>query len=90
MELDVVVDVDACLAPLGILVALARQRRERRSVELLEPAAAASGGLLEGPFVERGESWCDLSSELIEGPLRGWKNGSLHQVIQLRYSLSPR
>ena len=36
-DLDVVVDVDTGLAPRGILVALARQRLERRTVQLLEP-----------------------------------------------------
>ena len=55
MDLDVVVDVDAGLAPLGELVALARQRLQSGPVELLEPAAAATGGLLERPFVERCE-----------------------------------
>ena len=47
-DLDVVVDVDAGLAPLGVLVALGRERLERRPVQILEPAPAAAFGLLNG------------------------------------------
>ena len=50
-DLDVVVDVDAGLAPLGVLVALGRERLERRPVQVLEPAAAAAFGLREHPDV---------------------------------------
>ena len=42
LDLDVVVDVDPRLAPLGVLVALGRKRLERRPVQILEPAAAAA------------------------------------------------
>ena len=55
LDLDVIVDVDPRLAPLGVLVALGRERLERRPVQVLEPAAAAALELLERPFVQRGQ-----------------------------------
>ena len=54
-DLDVIVDVDTGLAPLGVLVALGRERLERRTVQVLEPAAAATLGLLERSLVQCGQ-----------------------------------
>ena len=65
-DLDVVVDVDGGPAPLGVLVALSRKWPQRRTVHLLEPAAAIPVELLEGPVVDHVDSPLDLSSELIE------------------------
>ena len=66
LDLDVVVDVDPRLAPLGVLVALGRKRLERWPVEILEPAAAAPIGLLERPLVQRGQQRPDGVAEFAE------------------------
>ena len=70
LDLDVIVDVDPRLAPLGVLVALGRERLERRPVQVLEPAAAAAFGLLERPLVQRGQQRRDGIAEFAEGEER--------------------
>ena len=66
VSLDVVVDVDAGPAPLGVLIAPRGQRPERRTVQILEPARPAAGCLLERPLVERGHKGRDGTSEFAE------------------------
>ena len=66
LDLDVVVDVDPRLAPLGVLVALGRKRLECWPVQILEPAAAAPIGLLERPLVQRGQQRRDGVAEFAE------------------------
>ena len=65
-DLDVVVDVDAGPAPLGVLVAPGGERLQRRTVQILEPAAPAAPGLLERPLVQRGHKRRDGTSEFAE------------------------
>ena len=52
VDLDVVVDVDPDLLPLGEHVALGGQRAKRRTVELLKQRAPRSRELAERAFVE--------------------------------------
>ena len=64
VDLDVIVDVDACLAPLRVLVTLGGERLERRTVQILEQAAAAALDLLERPLVERRQQGHDRLADL--------------------------
>ena len=58
--------LNARLAPLRVLVALDRERLERRPVQVLEPAAAAALGLLERPLVQLGQERPARLAELAE------------------------
>jgi len=52
---DVVVDVDARVAPLGELIAGSRERAQQRAVELLEEGAARDAELAHQARVQRGK-----------------------------------
>ena len=73
--LDVVVDVDAGLAPLGELVTLGRKRLQRRTVKILEETAAAALGLLERPLVERCQKRRDRLADLGEQGAPRFRSG---------------
>ena len=55
VRLDVVVDVDPGLAPLRVLVAPGGKRPQRRTVQIVEPGAAAAFRLVERPLVQCGQ-----------------------------------
>jgi hypothetical protein len=59
LDLDVVIDADLGMTPIGIRTGHRRQGFERRALELLEQRAARAGQLLKGPFVERDEQLGD-------------------------------
>ena len=52
VDLDVIVDVDARRRPLLELKAFARQRPQRRPVQLLEQAGTAARALAKRPLIE--------------------------------------
>lgn len=52
VDLDVVIDADARLLPLGVFIRRGRQRLQGRAIEGLERAPPATGQLLERPGVE--------------------------------------
>ena len=66
VDLDVVVEVDARLAPPGVLIALGRERLERGPVQVLEEAAPAALGLLERPLVERRQQGLDRLADFAQ------------------------
>jgi len=53
IEIDVVVNVDAGLFPLGVLIGCFGQGLERGAVQFLEPACAAAGKFAEGTVVQQ-------------------------------------
>jgi hypothetical protein len=67
VHLDVVVDTDGGMAPLGVLIGHRRQWPERRAIELLEQRATRAGQLLKGPLVERHQQRGDGTVELGQG-----------------------
>ena len=95
LDLDVVVDVDPGLAPLGVLVALGRERPERGAVQILEPAAAAALDLLERPLVQLGQQRPDGLAEFAEReerPVAQRRHDAALDVLDrgLRLGLVPR
>ena len=59
VDVDVVVEADAALAPFGVDVGLDRQGGERRAVELVEQLAAAGTEVAHRPVVEIAEQRAD-------------------------------
>jgi hypothetical protein len=66
-DLNMAVEVDAGLLPLGVLVALGRERLEGRAVERLILRAARAGQLAQRLVVEGGEQFTDGGVEFGEG-----------------------
>jgi hypothetical protein len=64
VDIDVVVESDAALAPLGVDVGLDRQSGERRPVELVEQLAATDAEPAHRPAVELAEQLHDGGIEL--------------------------
>ena len=52
LDLDVVINVDAGLFPLGEVIGFGGQRMQGRAVELEKPCGAAAFQFAEGPLVE--------------------------------------
>ena len=89
VDLDVVVDVDARVLPLGVREGLGRQRPERRPVEALEELAAARAAVvahrlrvelveqLGDARVQRGEREEGLVAQPREDPALGDLHGDL-------------
>ena len=63
LQLNMIVDVDPGLLPLGILVGVSRQGLEGGPIKGLEEGLAGGIQLLEGPVVELGEL---LGNRLVE------------------------
>jgi hypothetical protein len=66
VDVDVIIEADAAQAPFGVDVGLARQRGERRAIELLEELAAADAKAPHRPIIEIGEQRDDGGVELGE------------------------
>ena len=100
VDLDVIIDVDARVAPVGVDVAIARERLQRRPIEPLEeraPRGAAVpfhrpvieiGEELGDPGVQRGQGEEGLVPQPRENPAFGDLDGDfdLRLVARLRRS----
>ena len=53
VHLDVIVDMDSCLFPLGVFVRFDGQGAQGRFIQLLKQRAPGARQFLEGPVVER-------------------------------------
>jgi hypothetical protein len=81
VDLDVVVDVHACLRPLGEDVGDGRQRAQGRAVEGLEETLARARELLEGPLVDALDEGADGGVELPEREERPVPQGRQHPAL---------
>ena len=66
LDFDVIVEIDAGLAPLSVLVSLGRQRPQRRLVQCFELRTTTAGQLFEGPLIECGEQVLNGAVQLLE------------------------
>src|SRR5829696_943806 len=64
IDIDVVVERDAALAPLGVDVSLGRQRAECRPIKLVEQLAATDAEAAHWPAVELAEQRQDRAVQL--------------------------
>jgi hypothetical protein len=80
VDLDVIIDIDACVGPVGVDVAITRQRLQRQPIEPLEERAPRRAAVpfhrpvveieeeLGDPGVQRGQAWRgvgDLTTNVI-------------------------
>ena len=87
MDLDVIVDMDSCLFPLGVFVRFDGQGAQGRFIQLLKQRARPGARqFLEGPVVERLEQRTDSTVQLGQGealtPAQGGKNPALHHLYR--------
>ena len=93
VHLDVIVDMDSCLFPLGVFVRFDGQGAQGRFIQLLKQGAPGARQFLEGPVVERLEQRPDGAVQLGQGealtPAQGGKNPALHHLYRdLGFALS--
>ena len=86
MDLDVIVDVDPGLLPLGVFVRVDGKWAQGRFIQLLKQGAPGARQFLEGPVVERLEQRPDGAVQLGQGEAltvaqRG-KNPSLYHLYR--------
>ena len=86
MDLDVIVDVDPGLLPLGVFVRVDGKGAQGRFIQLLKQGAPGARQFLEGPVVERLEQRPDGAVQLGQGEAltvaqRG-KNPSLYHLYR--------
>ena len=67
LNIDVIVDVDFHLGPLGVLIARSGQRPHRRPVDGFERLGATARQFLERPTIQVHEQFCDRNVKLDKG-----------------------